>query len=71
MFTLYKTPKREEYAFYSKVPLLSRVISFYVRNNSQITFEGDLNKMLKYSIGTVLGYSYGKALDNCIKNDAF
>lgn len=71
MFTLYRTPERTEYAFYPESPVLTRQISFYVRSGSQINFEGDISGMLKYSVGTVIGYSYGKELDNYIKNDSF
>ncbi|MCP4118591.1 MAG: amino acid ABC transporter substrate-binding protein [Desulfobacteraceae bacterium] len=71
MFTLYKTPEREMFAYYPELPVLTRVISFYVRTDSQITFNGDISKMFKYSIGTVLGYSYGKELDDYMKYGFF
>ncbi|MFO7750908.1 MAG: transporter substrate-binding domain-containing protein [Desulfobacteraceae bacterium] len=71
MFTLYKTPKRAKLFYYPKLPVLSRVISFYVKKESRITFDGDVGKMLQYSLGTVLGYSYGNELDNYIKKESF
>ena len=33
MFTLYKTPERETFAYYPELPVLSRGISFYVRKD--------------------------------------
>lgn len=71
MFTLYKTPERREYAYYPESPVLSRIISFYVRHDSPIAFDGDLTSMLHYPIGVVLGYSYGAELDAYIEKDSF
>lgn len=71
MFTLYKTEEREKYAYYPEMPVLSRIISFYVRDGSTITYDGNIESMLDYSIGVVNGYSYGKELDGYLKNESF
>ena len=71
MFTVYRTPERERFAYYPELPVMYRVVSFYALNDSSIIFDGDLNKMTRYSIGTVRGYSYGKRLDDLIKRGAF
>ena len=71
MFTVYKTPEREKFACYPELPVMYRTISFYVLKNSDITFDGDLEKMLTYSLSTVLGYSFGKTLDRFIRGGKF
>ena len=71
MFTVYKTPEREKFAYYPALPVMYRVVSFYALKDSTITFGGDLHRMTHYSIGTVRGYSYGKRLDSLIRQGAF
>jgi len=71
MFTVYKTPEREKFAYYPSLPVMYRVVSFYALKDSKITFDGNLDKMTQYSIGTVRGYSYGQRLDTLINQKAF
>ena len=71
MFTVYKTPERERFAYYPKLPVMYRIVSFYVLKDSPIIFDGDLNKMTRYSIGTVRGYSFGSKLDALMKSGLF
>lgn len=67
-FTVYKTPEREVFAHYSKEVLIMQVISFFVKEDSLITFNGDLKKLRKYKIGVVRGVSYGEKFDNAVKD---
>ncbi len=43
-------------------------MTFFVRNDSSITFDGDLTKLKKYKIGVIKGFSYGPIFDAAVAN---
>jgi polar amino acid transport system substrate-binding protein len=68
IFTFFKTPEREEFTHFSKEVLLSQKMSFWVKNNSVVTFDGDLSRLQNYKFGVVRKTSYGSIFDNAVKN---
>jgi len=68
IFTAYKTPEREVFADYSNEILMPQVISLFVRQDSNITFNDDLAALSDYSFGAVRGVSYGMIFDEAVQN---
>ncbi len=58
-----KTSEREEYMTYYENELIDDTNSFIVRNNSNISWMGNLHSMEIYTIGVMKSYSYGKTFD--------
>ncbi|MCP4672764.1 MAG: transporter substrate-binding domain-containing protein [Desulfobacula sp.] len=69
LFEILKKPEREKFADYSKVVLMSESVSFFVLKDSNITFDGDLNKLKDYTFGIRHDFSYGPKFDQTIKNN--
>ncbi len=69
LFEILKKPEREKFADYSKVVLMSESASFFVLKDSNITFNGDLNKLTDYAFGVRQDFSYGPKFDQAIKNN--
>jgi polar amino acid transport system substrate-binding protein len=63
IFTAYKNPDRELFLDYSKEILIDQKISFYVKKNSQLNFDGDFKNLIGKSIGTLNTVSYGIDFD--------
>lgn len=63
IFTIFKTPERENFLDYSTEVLVPQTVGLYVKKGSHITFNGDLNKLKDASIGVVSTISYGKRFD--------
>ena len=70
IFTFYYKEEREEFAYYSKETLVEQNLSFFVLEDSSITFDGDLSKMKDYRMGLVR-FSYGEILDQAIRDNVF
>ncbi len=68
VFGALETPERKDKLLYSD-PVRIEHISFFVRKNSKITFDGDLNKLRKHSFGVISAFSYGKNLDRFFGNE--
>ncbi|TIH18609.1 hypothetical protein D0S45_05165 [Marinifilum sp. JC120] len=68
VFGVLKLPERAEKMFFS-VPVRDEKISFFVRHDSPLVYDEDLNKFRNFSFGVVSGYSYGKDVDAFLKND--
>jgi polar amino acid transport system substrate-binding protein len=68
IFTLFKTPEREAFADYSHEVLMPQVVSLFVTKDSHIVFDGDLNKLSRYTFGVVRTVSYGSIFDDAVKN---
>ena len=68
IFGALETQTRKEKLFFSD-PVRVEQISFFVRKNSKITFDGDLNKLRKHSFGVISAFSYGKNLDRFFGNE--
>jgi len=70
IFTFYKNSEREKLLDYSEV-LIPQSISLFVRKNSPITYNGNLNELSRLKIGVVKKVSYGKLFDDAMKNNVF
>jgi len=71
IFSIYLTPERQEFLSYADEVLITQVQAFFVRKDSAIIFDGDLNKLSKLRIGIVNQTSYGPRLDSALKNGLF
>ena len=69
LFEILKKSEREKFADYSKVVLMSEIASFFVLKDSNITFDGDLNKLKDYTFGVRQDFSYGPKFDQAIKKN--
>jgi len=67
IFTIFKTPERETYADYSHEVLMPQVVSLFVKSDANIVFDGDLNKLSRYTFGVVRTVSYGSIFDDAVK----
>jgi len=65
---IYKNKEREKYGDYSTEVLIPQRMTFFVRNDSKITFDGDLEKLRNYKIGVIRGFSYGPIFDDAVEN---
>jgi polar amino acid transport system substrate-binding protein len=63
IFTIFKTPEREEFLDFSRRPLLLQPIGLYARKNSGIQFDGDLSKLKDKSFAAVFAVSYGNKFE--------
>lgn len=63
IFTAYKNSERETYLEYCQEVLIDQVVSFYVKKDSRIVFDGDIKKLADYSIGIISTISYGEKFD--------
>jgi len=63
VLTLFKTPKREQ-AYYFIEPFYGyEVNQFFTLAESKVSFNGQLQQLTPYSIGTLREYSYGNTFD--------
>lgn len=53
---------REEFALYSREPLVEQTIALFVLEDSRIVFDGDLEKLAGHSFG-LANFSYGPIMD--------
>jgi len=68
IFTIFKNPERETFLDYSHEVLIPQVVSLFVTKDSNIVFDGDLNKLSMYTFGVVHKVSYGSIFDDAVKN---
>ncbi|NDV21873.1 ABC transporter substrate-binding protein [Desulfovibrio sp. JC022] len=68
LFGILKVPDREQKMYFSN-PIRGETISFFVRKDSDIVFDGDLSKMKEFRFGVVSGYNYGKKVDIFFENN--
>ncbi|MDC7217480.1 MAG: transporter substrate-binding domain-containing protein [Spirochaetales bacterium] len=68
MFGALKTPARIEKLYYSD-PYRSEQISLFVRRNSKLVFDGNLEKIKDHSFGVIRDFSYGKKLDKFLHTE--
>lgn len=69
IFSIFKTADREEnYLDYPKEALYTDIQRFYVRTDSHITYNGALDSLKHYTIGTMRGYDYGQQFHDAIDN---
>ena len=71
IFSIYKTSARQEFLTYADEVLITQVQAFFVRKDSTISFDGDLNKLSELRIGIINETSYGPRLDAALSNRIF
>ncbi|WP_214170429.1 substrate-binding periplasmic protein [Geoanaerobacter pelophilus] len=67
IFTFFRTPERESFAFFSQEAVVQQRISLWVRKDSKITFDGNLTSLKDYRFGVVRKTSYGERFDGAVK----
>ena len=60
----FKTPDREQDYLFIDPPYAKEVNQLFALNKSNIKFDGDFQKLTKYSIGMRREFSYGEAFDH-------
>ncbi|WP_440055787.1 substrate-binding periplasmic protein [Pseudoalteromonas sp. T1lg65] len=71
IFTIYRTPSREEFMVFSDEVLIQQSISIFARKSNQIEFGGRVESLSSYRIGVVRKVSYGAELDEAINTGLF
>lgn len=71
IFSVYRTPARQEFLTYADEVLITQVQAFFVRKDSTISFDGDLNKLSELRIGIINETSYGPRLDAALGQGIF
>jgi len=71
LVSLMRTAKRERYTIYPDEYISISNSVFVKRADSPIVFNGNLKALRKFSVGTIMGFSYGDAFDQagCLKKD--
>ncbi len=70
-FGVVKTKDREKIAVFPKQRLLSADISFFVKANSSINFDGNLSKLTNFRFGMIRGSKNGQAFDSAVAAGLF
>jgi len=63
ILTLFKTPKREKIYHFIEPSYGNEVNQLFALNENDLEFNGQLQQLTPYSIGTTREYSYGEAFD--------
>jgi len=66
IFTVIRTPERESFLLYPATPLMQQAFAFYVRRESDIVYEGPLDRFVgrsDLSFGMTRDKSYAPAID--------
>lgn len=71
IFSVYRTQARQEFLTYADEVLITQVQAFFVRKDSAISFDGDLNKLSDLRIGIINETSYGPNLDAALSKGIF
>jgi len=61
---LYSTAERRKFLDFPKENLMFELLGFYRLSNVSIAYDGTLESLLPYNIGTITGYSYGSKFDS-------
>ena len=65
---VFKNTKRQEFLLYTNEAIFNFKQFLYTGKNSEIQFDGDLNSLSEYIIGTRLGFSYGEHFDKAVES---
>lgn len=68
VFSAFRFPERETYLTFTDVPIITQVEAFFVRKNSDIQFDGNLEKLQNEKIGIIRGTSYGVGIDKVVSD---
>jgi polar amino acid transport system substrate-binding protein len=71
MFTLKKNKEREKTMLFPSQPLLKQDFVFFVRNDSNIIYDGNLSSLFNERIGIVNQTSYGRRFDDALGKELF
>ncbi|MDD9304351.1 MAG: transporter substrate-binding domain-containing protein [Desulfobacter sp.] len=63
LISMLKTPERERYAYYPEEHISVSKTMFFKKSNTHIAFNGSYEELKGYTIGVILGFSYGTAFD--------
>ncbi len=63
ILTLFKTPKREQIYHFIEPSYGFEVNQFFTLEDNKVSFDGQLQQLTPYSIGTIREYSYGNTFD--------
>ncbi len=63
ILTLFKTPKREQAYHFIEPSYSYEVNQFFTLVDNKVSFNGQLQQLTPYSIGTIREYSYGNTFD--------
>lgn len=63
VFTIFRTPEREQFLDFSRQSIIPQLIYFYARKDAGLTFNGDLGALAGRRIGTVMKVNYGARFD--------
>ena len=64
---VYLKQERKQFMHYSEEPIFNFKQFLYVKKDNDFNFDGDLDSLSNYKIGTRIGFSYGKDFDNAAK----
>jgi polar amino acid transport system substrate-binding protein len=71
IFTIYKTPEREQFMSYSDEVLINQSISLFALKSNKIHYSGRINSLAAYRIGVMRKVSYGAQIDEALNNGVF
>ncbi|RQD60704.1 substrate-binding periplasmic protein [Desulfonatronovibrio magnus] len=64
IFNFYKTPQRLEHFDFSD-PVILNPLYLFVRQESELSFNGAIEDLSGLNVGVMSGYTYGAEFDNC------
>lgn len=68
LFTIKKTPEREQFLLYPQHILISQQYYFFSRKGTDFSLNGDLAAISRFKIGVVNKTAYGKVFDTAVNN---
>lgn len=63
VFTIFRTPEREQFLDFSNESIIPQLIYFYARKDAGLAFNGDLSALAGRRVGTVMKVNYGERFD--------
>lgn len=66
IFTIFKSIDRELFMDFNRIPIVYQNISFYVRSDVKIKYDGDFKKISPNIVGVVKGVNYGPLFTKAI-----
>lgn len=64
IFTLYRSPEREQFLDYSKESIVTQTIYLYARKGSPVSFNGDFSVLKGLQVGTAHKVNYGPKFED-------
>ncbi len=63
LISMLSTPEREQYTYYPDEHISISKTMFFKKSNSHVAFNGSYEDLKGYTIGVIMGFSYGNAFD--------